>query len=219
MPCRYICDRAFCKIMKSNILIPALCSFLFLGFSNIAAQTAFSTTNDNLIKKADSLKLFYFKSTEPNGAIYQLQFFDVFPNSFTELCALYGRGENTSALLYYDAKNHIGLFNKLFVVNDTAYYKKMVRIAIGGQWAIDAVSYFQDGMHDRVVSDPDLTVYVLKDYSNILIKNFWHFYFDGPHPEASLATELQKIKDINSKMYRIIITSQQNAINTINNNH
>ncbi|MDR3681575.1 MAG: hypothetical protein P4L41_16525 [Flavipsychrobacter sp.] len=205
--------------MKFNILIPALCSFLLLGFSNVAAQTTSSATNDNLIKKADSLKLYYFNSTEPNGAINQLQFFDLFPNSFTELCAFYGRGNNTNAILYYDAKNHIGLFNKLFVVNDTAYYKKMVRIAIGGQWAVGAVSYFQDGIHDRVISDPDLTVYVLNDYSNTLIKNFWHFYFDGPHPEASLIPELQKIKDIDSKMYRIITISQQNAINQINNNH
>jgi hypothetical protein len=168
--------------------------------------------SDSITLKAKNLKRLYLLSTSSSGAneIYKQKFFYEFPNTFGELDEIYGYNKNKPAPLYREAQTHIiGLFNNLNeIINDTVYYKKIVAIAIGGHWDGDAINYFQNGLIQKVDSNPKLIAHLLKNMPDKKIKSFWFFYFDGPHPKKQIAAPLQKIKQVSKKIYDLMIEVQ-----------
>jgi hypothetical protein len=170
---------------------------------------------DSIIVKAKRLQELYTLSTSTSGKtqLYRKQFFDLFPNSFKELNDLYGYKNSVEAPLYNQVEKHIfELFNNLDGINDTIYYKKIVSIAIGGHWDADAVNAFQEGLRKRVLSKPDLIVYLLKEIPDKRIKSFWYFYFDGVHPSKQIDEPLLKIKTNNLKIYNLMIEAHKDVL-------
>jgi hypothetical protein len=173
---------------------------------------------DSTIFRAKKLKQLYTLSTASSAGlndVYKQQFFDQFPSTYEQLNELYGYDYKTSTAaplesLYYE--HIIGLFNKLNDINDTSYYKKIVSIGIGGHWDADAVNAFQDGLRSRVLTNPRLVVFILKDMPYDKIKSFWYFYFDGVHPKKQIPEQLQKIKLINNKIYNLMIEAQNEVL-------
>lgn len=174
---------------------------------------------DSLNLKAIKLKQLYILSSTGSSEVsdnYKMQFFDAFPNTFKQLDELYGDNldaHNKPAPLNDRAEQHIlDLFNHLNCINDTLYYRKIILIANGGHWDGDAINFFQHGLRNKVLNDPGLVVYILKDMPDNRIRSFWFFYFDGVHPEEQIPKQLQKIKSINNRIYNLMIEAQTEVL-------
>tara|TARA_R110002049_G_scaffold200971_3_gene371676 strand:- start:2198 stop:2797 length:600 start_codon:yes stop_codon:yes gene_type:complete len=169
-------------------------------------------------EKVEKLKKYYSNSyLVSDSLLYRTLFFNEFPSSFKELNCYYGFGQNRRGVLVEEAKGHIfELFNNLNSINDTVYYNKIIKIAIGGKWNADAIFYFQYGLWSKVLKSPDLTVYLLNKYSDYEISNFFDFFFDGNnHPKWEvLPVQLEEISKQNKKIYSIMEKSFDNKWNT-----
>ena len=209
-------DHNIMKIAELFVVV-----FLHLGFYADAQSLIVSNrhSKDSLSLKAKKLKQLYLLSTSSSNDvsdIYKQQFFDAFPNTFKQLDGLYGDHfdiHHKPAPLNDQAEHHIiGLFNKLNIINDTLYYSKIVSIAIGGHWDGDAINFFQEGLRHKVLNIPALVVDILKDKSNERIYSFWYFYFDEPHPAKPFAEPLKRIKNINTKIYFLMVDAQKEVL-------
>ncbi len=194
-----------------------ICVVTALNFQ-VAKSTAHVATNqpvvDTLAIKAKKLKRLYLlcTSSQVNVDIYQRQFFDEFPATFSELNDLYGYSSKAS-ILYFDAEKHIArFFNNLNSVNDTLYYQKIIGIAINGRWDADAINYFQHGLKEHVENKPELTVYILQKLSEEKMKSFWLFYFDAPHPSKKIPDSLQRIQAMDNNIYNFMINAHNAAL-------
>jgi hypothetical protein len=201
--------------MKTYCLFPLIIFFnISLSEGSLTLREK-DTISDSIVAKAKRLNELYTLSTGSSSKtqIYRKQFFDLFPNSFKELNDLYGYNNGVEAPLYNQVEKHIfELFNNLNNINDTLYYKKIVSIAIGGHWDADAVNAFQEGLRKRVLSKPDLIVYLLKEIPVKKIKSFWYFYFDGVHPSKQIAEPLLKIKRNNLNIYNLMVEAHEEVI-------
>jgi len=174
---------------------------------------------DSIDLKVKKLKHLYLLSTASSvhqSDVYKQEFFDEFPNTFKELSVLYGYNSkmHQPAPLYSEVEKHIlNLFNNITCVNDTVYYKKIVSISLGGHWDADAVNAFQAGLRKRVVANPELIEYILKNKSDDEARSFWYFYFDGVHPKNQLPESLQRIKLIDYRGYKLMIEAQIKVLN------
>lgn len=173
--------------------------------------------NDTISFKAKKLQQLYLLSTAVSvyeSDNYKQQFFYEFPKTFKLFNELYGYDNirNKPGPLSTKALEHINLFNGLVNINDSIYYKKIVSIAIGGLWDEDAVGFFQEGLRSRVLTNPKLTVYILKTMNDIKIRSFWLFYFDGPVVRKQISEPLQTIKEINSRIYNLMIEGHEDAL-------
>ena len=97
-------------------------------------------------------------------------------------------------------------------IDDTLYYKKIINIAVGGKWDADAVNYFQHGLQSRVLTKPELTVFMLKKMNKNDIGSLWNFYFDGPHPKNHFDPSLEKIKFIDGEIYKVMMASYKEEL-------
>jgi hypothetical protein len=170
---------------------------------------------DSTTVKVEKLKKLYFLATNTSGELqkrYRKQFFEEFPNSFKELNQLYGYDDHKAAPLYDGHEHIVGLFNNLDEIDELAYYKKIISIAIGGRWDADAVNYFQDGLRNHVLNNPALVVGILKEMDNDKIQSFWYFFFDGAHPERQIAEPLKKIKSMNGRIYDLMIRAHTDVL-------
>ena len=174
--------------------------------------------SDTIFSKAQKLKRLYVLSTASSTDAsdkYKQQFFDEFPSTFEQLNELYGYNYDTNkpAPLYNEFEKHIvDLFNNLNNINDTLYYKKIISIAIGGHWDGDAINAFQHGLQIKVLNNPELTVYILKNMPENKISSFWYFYFDGVHPKKQIPARLQSIESVNNRVYNLMIDAQNEVL-------
>ncbi len=202
----------------------AYCLLLLIIFFNISLSKGSlklyenGAIGDSIIAKAKHLQELYMLSTSSSSKthFYRKQFFNLFPNSFKKLNDLYGYNNGIEAPLYNQVEKHIlELFNNLNNINDTLYYKKIVSIAIGGHWDADAVEAFQEGLRKRVLSKPNLVVYLLNEIPDEKIKSFWYFYFDGVHPSKQIAEPLLKIRTNNLKIYNLMIEAHNDVLKRV----
>jgi hypothetical protein len=188
-------------IVLSAFLFIAPASFLYCS----AQTTQTKSVTYSLRAKAHKLKRLYAEMISDSSNSYsQLQFFDAFPNNFTELNELYGDNSNPPAILSNEAEQHIFKFNGLDKINDTVYYKKIISIAIGGHWDADAINYFQNGLIAKVEADPTLIIYLLQSMSDKQIRGFCYFYFDGVFPITKIPDDLLFTKRTNPRIYKLM---------------
>jgi hypothetical protein len=198
-------------------LFGALVVVLVLSTSLTNGKTpAFQKKADDgtIVEKAKKLKELYRLCSESRiKEPYKIAFFNAFPSTFEELNELYGYNNHTPAILYSSSYDHIiGLFNNLDLINDTVYYKKIISISINGHWDADAVNAFQKGLTKRTISNPELIVDILQNMPDDTIKSFWRFYFDRAIPMKKIPEPLQKIERINSRMYKMLVDAQTEAL-------
>ncbi|MBC7398323.1 MAG: hypothetical protein H7289_00145 [Mucilaginibacter sp.] len=197
-------------------MLTAVC--VFMGCSVTVAQKT------DLSAKAKKLKQLYLLVTKStNSEIYEEQFFNEFPNTFKELNELYGYEKDKPAPLYYDGLEHIyELFNNLKSINDTLYYKKIVSIAKGARYDADAVSYFQSGLRDKVLANPKLILFILKNKPEKEVIGFWSFYFDYENSSARKKNYIELIKKIpaqNKNSIRFITAGYEKSTKYWTNSH
>ncbi|MES2808909.1 MAG: hypothetical protein V4619_09815 [Bacteroidota bacterium] len=205
--------------MIKNLLFTLIAFLICISKISIAQ-------NKNRATEAKALRLkraYQQATTSADKKRNELQFFNEFPNTFNELNALYGYVNDKPAPLYHDAVNHIlNLFNNLKTVKDTLYFKKIVSIAKNAYWDADAVSYFQDGVQKRVVTNPGLTLYVLRSLTEKEITGFWAFYFD--YEDATIRKSeytdlLKRLSKIDKNAVRLIDAGYTRSTNLWKNSH
>lgn len=185
------------KAVKSIILYINFCFILISCQGKEIGSVTYSTLN----QKNDSLiTVYYNRATSLKGeekVKNERLFFDAFPNNFKDFSLLYGFEENPMQL--YDVGfKHLTLLDNMNSIPQKDYYSKYINLAIGGTWQADNISDFQSSLYNKVYSNPSLTTSILEKYSQADIKSFWHFLFDGPHPED------KQIKESFEKLYKKI---------------
>jgi hypothetical protein len=164
----------------------------FLGVFGITIAFAQTGNPDSLNVKIEKLKEYYSKSHDRKDSMeFHLRFFEEFPSDFESFNSIYGF--DTSEMPLYDkAYDHIQLFNRISCVSETIYYRKVISIAIGGYWDADAINYFQEGLRERVMANPELTFELLKERTEKEIFKFWFFFFGGPVTAKEIPKELER---------------------------
>jgi len=120
---------------------------------------------------------------------HQLNFYNVFPNNYEEFKELFGYTEIDAfndgfGPLYMESEKYIKIFFTKIVVDKKLLINKAINISVQGIWQADGVGFFKIYMMSEVKEHLDFYLNNLAERSQSDILGFWHFYFDGPHPES-----------------------------------
>lgn len=178
-----------------------LVSFMLVCISAIGVNAQ----GDLLYEKAAQLKLIYGKwQKNPIKRNTNRHFFEEFPDEYKTFATIYGYDDSKNGkpgILYHYSYDHIiKFFGKITSVVDTLCYSKIIAISVDAHWQADAESFFQDVVRERTTRDMALVHYILSQYPEEKILQFWKFYFDGPHPAKTIDKHLHsyfKIRDAN----------------------
>ena len=200
-----------------NYFISILFSCLLASCSANSLQSIDKKANEQVNQlvvnqMADQLKKEYKKlSSNPNVVEFQEDYFNAFPNSFQIFNSLFGYSdkdpfgnETFVSPLYKESEGYIDVFFKLNKIEKTRYFNRIIDISINGRWYADGVSYFKHRMEEKINEDINLFSKLLIIRDDMEIQKFWYFYFDGPHPIKTLPDELQKVKEINGRLFLIM---------------
>lgn len=140
----------------------------------------------------------------PNEIECQKAFFDAFPNSWQMFITTYQfvPDDGYDRSMYYKALEHIeALEQKITLIDDSDYCKKIVDIAIGGIHEADAPSYYQCMLH-RVMNNKTNK---MLDYISKLRKGyqmqFWQFYWSNGVESKRLELEYERFFKLNLETY------------------
>ena len=166
---------------------------------------AISVKDSTIKQKAKRLQVIYSKLSQTSYMKYERAYFKAFPESFEAFQAIFGfyPEDPNKGFLYDSSRFYINKFFKLKIPKEN-FYSKVVGIAINGKWDADAVSYFQGALRYNVKRNEKLFARLLSKRSKADIKSFWYFYFDGPHPPDKIPNELNKFKQIDPDLYKLI---------------
>lgn len=132
-------------------------------------------------------------------------FFEHFPSDFAVFHDLYSYQSGNPGPLYEDYQLHLKILSQLSgVVGDYSYMDKLVQISIGGKWEADAIGMFQKIVRDFSVSHINILGDVLSRYSEYKVRQFWDFYFDGPHLQHHLVDQLAGLRRCNLLSYELL---------------
>lgn len=184
---------------------------LLVSFPLVCISVIGVNAQDELLyEKAAQLKLIYGKwQKDPNKEKYESAFFEEFPNDYKTFAIIYGYDDSKNGkpgILYHNSYDHIiKFFGKITSVVDTLYYSKIIAISVDAHWQADAESFFQDVVRARTTRDMALVHYILSQYPEEKILQFWKFYFDGPHPAKTIDKDLYRyFKRRDANMCRLI---------------
>ncbi|MCC3157165.1 hypothetical protein LJ737_07940 [Hymenobacter sp. 15J16-1T3B] len=123
-----------------------------------------------------------------------LVFFNCFPKSFSDLCAIYDYKEyDESCNLYSFYDKHIDyLFNCKKIYKKEVLIDKIILISIDGEWRADAIGLFQANERKLIINNTDIFLRELNKRSNSEQRSLWHFIFDGSPPHDKQIRELYK---------------------------
>lgn len=150
--------------------------------------------------RLDSLLVEYYNLSisSKNSNLYKESFFRIFPDNFQLFDSIYGYKIINEDSMYFSplysvSCEHIDRFySTIDVVNKTHFYKKIINISQNGYWASDAVNCFQNNLRELLLNNTGDFIKELEFYSDIEIKNFWHFFFVNNIPNHPYIIELYK---------------------------
>lgn len=184
--------------------------------SKVEVQEIVEQEQISLEERISKLREYYPKAKSGDERSEKL-FFKYFPDDFLQLNQLYGFDREKGAMpLYDEGVDHIAklLFN-LKSIDKQTFLSKAISIAQEGVWDADAISYFQEGLQEKVGENLSLAIEILKSYAENDIRNFWKFYFDGPHPKSYEEQYVKlkgRIEKIDSSMASIVEESYQTLL-------
>lgn len=158
---------------------------------------------DNL---ADSITKY---ATDKNREEFEILFFNIFPNSFSEFKSLYGYTDDSifiKAPGYELSHKHVfDVFSQLKFIDDSTFANKIIKICIEAEWQADAVNDLQHILRVKIQSNENLEVYFsqLSKLKERDIEQFWNFYF-FKSDDILMLSSFQSMKDEFPKVYRIL---------------
>ena len=172
-----------------------------------------------LIKKRAKLLKIYFSRLPDSVA--QEMFFNYFPRTFKDFKDIFGYQKIDAynlkfGPLYDESQDYIdAFFTKLLNINQAIIIKRVINIAQDGQWQYDGVNIFQLYLQENMNHYLKSYLEELTTKNDKLICGFWHFYFDGPHPEKYIEDYkllYMKIKKIDITMAELMKQSYQQLL-------
>ena len=116
-----------------------------------------------------------------------IRYFQLFPSDFKTFQQIFGylRDDEGRSLARPPVKHTLwGFLPELkSVIPAKEYYEKMLSVGVGGTWDADEVTWLQKHLVEMVTANTKLSLEVLERKSEREIRSFWHFLFDGPHPD------------------------------------
>ena len=165
--------------------------------------------NDSVCTKALRVKKAYndikFQVSTPQ---YKEAYYELFPGNFKDLYQLFGYQENPDkfGILYYDYLNLVPeFFNDFFYHNDTDFYEKMMVISMGGKWYSEGIDLYQQQMRKEVQNNVELSSYILNKMADDDVRDFWKFYFDGPPQPITNYDVLKNLKQLNERVFNLMV--------------
>lgn len=166
---------------------------------------AISVKDSTIKQKAKRLQVIYSKLSQTSYMKYERAYFKAFPESFEVFQAIFGfyPDDPNKGILYDSSRSYVLKFFNLKVQKEKLF-SKTIDVGINGKWDADAVNYFQGALGYNVKRNEKLFARLLSKRSKADIKSFWYFYFDGPHPPDKIPNELNKFKQIDPDLYKLI---------------
>ena len=145
-------------------------------------------------------------------------FFKAFPSSFAQFDQLYGFDDNAGPRSFYSQyETHITYFLECSGVPARQRLEKVIGIGIDGRWEADASALLQDGIYKLVRGHPNESKEILDALPDAKASSFWHFLFDGPHPDdkatATAASKMSNALGEGSKQAKLLMIVYRNLRN------
>ncbi len=143
---------------------------------------------------------------------YSSLYYKYFPSTFNRFNAIFGYtdlpdGNGKANPLYYESMEYIDLFAEIFSHKHVLYWSRLISLSRGAYWDADAVNILQDYIQTTVKENVKDFCLFLSEFNDKIISDFWHFYFDGPHPEEykeDYETLYLKIEEIDTKVAHLM---------------
>lgn len=143
-------------------------------------------------------------TNHPNTLQRQQDFFEAFPNNWSEFSSLYQYmpHDGYDLTMYHLAPYQIdALWSRVTLLKDSVYCRKLVNIAIGAQLDADAPSYFQDLLHKVVWKRMDGMLNAISKLCRGHQMQFWQFYWSNIVKSDKLETEYRRLHQLNADKY------------------
>lgn len=119
-------------------------------------------------------------------------FFRAFPGTFEEFTIIFGYyGEidefglhENIGMLAETASDYIDAFFNKINISKSEFIKKVIDITKNSEWQSDGITIFQGNLKSFTQENLELVVQELHKREEDQIKDFWWFYYAGPHPES-----------------------------------
>ena len=140
----------------------------------------------------------------PDSDKKQEAFFYAFPNNWNEFITTYGfcSKDGYDLTMYNAAYEHIAaLGSKISLINDTAYCRKLVNIAVGGVYGADAPNYFKTALHRTMQEKEGGMLYCISRLRKGHQMQFWQFYWSSNGKSDELEKEFAHLYESNAGKY------------------
>ena len=150
---------------------------------------------------------------EPDKKENQLQFFDAFPSNWREFITTYGfcSKNGYDLTMYSAAYEHIEALGSISLVNDTAYCRKLVNIAVGGTYEADAPNFFKSLLHRVMHEKMDVMLYIVSQLRKGHCMQFWQFYWSSNGKSDELEKEFAQLYGLNVDKYPDMMKTMETA--------
>jgi len=155
-----------------------------------------------IIKMIEKLRTSYLKAINDDTIKYKIEFFEIFPNTFSLYTQIYDYNkvktcEEAADNLYNEYHSHSELFCYLRnLINKEDYYKKIIKLGINGYWDADAINDLQHCIYKCINENLPLTIETLKSFTDDEIESFWYFIYDGPLRTENLPVDIESIRKL-----------------------
>ena len=139
----------------------------------------------------------------PHSQEKQEAFFNAFPCNWNEFITTYGfcSKNGYDLTMYNAAHSHIEALGSISLVNDTAYCRKLVNIAVGGTYDADAPNYFKSLLHRVMHGKMDAMLYAVSQLRKGHCMQFWQFYWSSNGKSDELEKEFARLYELNVGKY------------------
>ncbi len=213
-------------MQKAKIVIAYFICAIFI------IKKSYTTTKENieeikkklvlLEKRAKQLEKSYKKISCVKGKKskkLQKMYFQAFPKNFFELNGLFGYEslgldeakkypKSLKQKLYFyhcsHGKKYIDTFFNLDAIKQDKFFNRLIDIGYEGTWEADLITEYLLYQREKVKKNLKKFCKVLSKRSDKVIEGFWFFYFDGHHPPKKIPEDLQKVKNINPRIYQLM---------------
>jgi hypothetical protein len=137
----------------------------------------------------------------PDDLECQQAYFDAFPSTALEFTCLFGFCSQEKNL--YDAGyNYIqALGERVPLIPDSVYCRKLINISIGLIYEADASNYFKSVLHNAIWQKMEVMFRIISTLSKGYQLQFWQIYWANLYRKEKLIMEFERLKKLNEDRY------------------
>lgn len=164
---------------------------LLMACVSLGAQAQYFLTDTARLNRAYDRLM-----EQPDEKGYQQEFFEAFPDSWARYINLYDYVDRDGydLSMYYAADKHVGAMqDRMTLIPDSTYCKKIVGVAVGARLDADAPNYLQRLLHHVLATRAKAVLDYLSSLKSGAQFEFWEFYWSSISHEKSLDKEFEDL--------------------------